>query len=194
MQNKLNIYITFLLVLSFCFILLSCSSIEDDDKTISPLPESSQAEVSKRVTVGTNGTTERSKDEKTINNISASQIDNTTHKGDRQIFMRTEFSCYSPNTDAIKLFLECNDGKEFGFDTHYSIEKRIGDNWSRLPFKNNAVFQDIVQYAKPVPGSSKVSTVTTIYTRNLQENLSPGLYRVSKTVDEQTIYAEFSVE
>lgn len=162
------------------------SNVEKENKA--------QSKTISETTTRTKSTTEKSKTTKEPSNISILKTTNNTHTNIRQILMRTEFNSYPSDVDHIKLFLECSDGEEFGFDARFCVEKKEGDGWRVLPFKTTATFHSVMQYAIPEPGELQVVTTTVVDARILQESISDGLYRISKIVDNQVVYAEFSVE
>ena len=221
MHRETRLFIAQFLLLSASLVFVSCARIDYGAQTASPSPfEDDPVEVLNKTTVGTRATTEisnvkkenktqsetlsetvtrtkstteKSNTTKEPSNISIPKTTNNTHRNVRQILMRTEFNSYPSDTDLIKLFLECSDGEKFGFDARFRMEKKEGDEWRMLPFKTTVTFNSVMQYAIPEPGKSQVITTVIIDARSLQESLSDGLYRISKIIDDQIVYAEFSV-
>lgn len=142
------------------------------------------------VTHTTPFTTMHSNDMKTTNSTRFGGNDEQS----KNVFMYTEQKSYPAGVEIVNVTIESRNGKGFGFDRYFELEKLIDSVWVKLPFKKDATFQAIWKKAIINPDTGIAKTKEDIELNKLQEKLTKGSYRILKKVEEQTVYAEFRID
>lgn len=131
--------------------------------------------------------------EKALTDKPATQnLQNSTDKQYAKLKMYTEKSAYTESTDIITLQIKNPEANNYEFGEYYTIEKYQDNVWSKLQFKKDTGFNDILYILKP----GKIHTQK-IYLQGLDYKITKGKYRIIKEFSSNgnkiTLTAEFNI-
>ena len=105
---------------------------------------------------------------------------------DMELFL--EHPVYDLSLTRYTYFIRNNDTEAAEFGADYALQRREGDTWKDLTFRENAAFYAI-GYALEPGGTMALTCGFGAF----QEAPEDGTYRLVKTVGGQTLYAEFEL-
>ena len=112
----------------------------------------------------------------------------TPSKPSAGLFLEMEHPVYDPSLTRYTYFVRnaTEEAVEFGED--YALQRREGDAWKDLTFRENAAF-NAIGYALEPGGTMALPCGFDLY----EEKPEMGTYRLVKNVGGQTLYAEFEL-
>lgn len=112
----------------------------------------------------------------------------TVPESDVELFLEMEHPVYDPTLTRYTYFIRNDDTKTVEFGADYGLQRREGDTWKDLTFRENAAFNAIGYGLEP--GDTLALTCGFDLFEEAPED---GTYRLVKTVGGQTLYAEFEL-
>ena len=104
------------------------------------------------------------------------------------LFLEMEHPVYDPSLTRYTYFVRNATEETVEFGEDYALQRREGDAWKDLTFRENAAF-NAIGYALE-PGGTMALTCGFDLFKEMPET---GTYRLVKTVGGQTLYAEFEL-
>jgi len=108
-----------------------------------------------------------------------------THHG--TVRLKTQYPEYSPKVSTIRFFIvnESVDDKTYG--SQYLLERKDGDTWYKIPFKNTA-WNDLAYHL-----GANGTTSDTVHLSMFDYRFTEGHYRVVKQIEQDYYTAEFDM-
>ena len=95
---------------------------------------------------------------------------------------------YPVGTKELTLTLKNNTSEELWYGMEYLIEQQVGDNWEVVPASSELAF---IAIAQSLAANSEEEFIVNL--SMLEPNLDAGNYRVVKTINNLTCYANFTL-
>ena len=105
---------------------------------------------------------------------------------DMELFL--EHPVYDLSLTRYTYFVRNNDTEAAEFGADYALQRREGDTWKDLTFRENAAF-NAIGYGLEPGGTMALTCEFSLF----EEAPEVGIYRLVKTVGGQTLYAEFEL-
>ena len=112
----------------------------------------------------------------------------TVPEADVELFLELEHPVYDPSLTWYTYFIRNNDTEAAEFGADYALQRREGDVWKDLTFRENAAF-NAIGYALEPGGTMALTCGFDLF----EEPPEAGTYRLVKPVGGQTLYAEFEL-
>lgn len=102
--------------------------------------------------------------------------------------MYTTESSYPVGTEQLTVILENESDTEYYYGKEFRLEEQAGEEWVEVPFEEEMAFIAIAIQLPP-----QGQTEETIDLTFFEDDLTPGRYRVVKTIESEPLYAEFEI-
>ena len=104
------------------------------------------------------------------------------------VFLKVEHKVYDPSVTGYTYFITNGTEEIIEFGEDYGIQSWENGNWQELKMKNNAGF-NAIGYSLEPGGSAALFCSFDIF----KEKLGKGVYRLVKSIENETYYAEFEL-
>lgn len=119
-------------------------------------------------------------------------IDNATTQNESNLedfTMKTEKSVYPLSTDKIRVYITNNTNKESSFGARYLLERFENNEWHTVNSNHEIVVKDYSCLLGP-----KETNYDVIKLSDYRDDLTPGKYRIVKSIKKLALIAEFELK